>query len=228
MNQSPKISYGLTVFGIFRRAVLPVKNGVARISSHSLRSDIGSENRILTDLNPWNSRNLFSPVFLPKMSFPKHPVTIHQLPSFSIVSALRSLPGVRQNCWLHWSAFWSHMFELADGITVYLTCGVTDLRKSYHGLAAIIKLKFHLEPYSRCMFAFCNRRRTFIKILQWDGSGFWILMKRLDRDSFHWPDAPDELKQIILKEIHWLCDGLSINPKGAFKDHQPKIVVWPG
>ena len=103
--------------------------------------------------------------------------------------------------------------------------GVTDLRKSYQGLAAIIKLKFHLDPYSRCMFAFCNRRRTSIKILQWDGSGFWILMKRLDRHSFHWPDTPDELKKVTLKEIHWLCDGLSLEPKGAFKEHHPKIVI---
>lgn len=100
------------------------------------------------------------------------------------------------------------MLDLAGGTTVYLSCGVTDLRKSYNGLAAIIKLKFHLDPYSRCMFAFCNRRRTSIKILQWDGSGFWILMKRLDRNAFHWPDTPDELRQVTLKEIHWLCDGL--------------------
>ncbi|MFR2376359.1 IS66 family insertion sequence hypothetical protein [Blautia sp. AF32-4BH] len=43
------------------------------------------------------------------------------------------------------------MLDLAGGTTVYLSCGVTDLRKSYNGLAAIIKLKFHLDPYSRCM-----------------------------------------------------------------------------
>ena len=91
------------------------------------------------------------------------------------------------------------MLDLAGGTTVYLACGVTDLRKSYNGLAAIIKLKFHLDPYSRCMFAFCNRRRTSIKILQWDGSGFWILMKRLDRNAFHWPDTPDELRQVTLE-----------------------------
>ena len=94
------------------------------------------------------------------------------------------------------------MLDLAGGTTVYLACGATDLRKSYHGLAAIIKLKFKLDPYSRCMFAFCNRRRTSIKILQWDESGFWILMKRLDRDSFHWPDTPDELQKVTLKEMH--------------------------
>ena len=92
------------------------------------------------------------------------------------------------------------MLDLAGGTMVYLSCGVTDLRRSYNGLAAIIKLKFHLDLYSRCMFAFCNRRSTSIKILQWDGSGFWILMKRLDRNAFHWPDTPDELRQVTLKE----------------------------
>lgn len=118
------------------------------------------------------------------------------------------------------------MLDLAGGTTVYLACGVTDLRKSYNGLAAIIKLKFHFDPYSRCMFAFCNRRRTSIKILQWDGSGFWILMKKLDKNSFHWPDTPDELQKVTLKEMHWLCDGLSLNPQGAFKERHPKIIVW--
>ncbi|WP_081739233.1 IS66 family insertion sequence element accessory protein TnpB [Clostridiales bacterium VE202-28] len=67
----------------------------------------------------------------------------------------------------------------------------------------------------------CNRRRTLIKILQWDGSGFWILMKRLDRDSFHWPDTPDELQKVTLKEIHWLCDGLSEYYGAARNNHYP-------
>lgn len=76
---------------------------------------------------------------------------------------------------------------------------------------------------------FLNRvrplRHTLIKILQWDGSGFWILMKRLDRDAFHWPDTPDELRQVTMKEMHWLCDGLSLDQKDAFEEHHPKIVV---
>ena len=99
------------------------------------------------------------------------------------------------------------MLDFSGSTTVYLACGCTDLRKSYTGLAAIIKLTFHLDPYSRCMFAFCNR------------------MKRLDRDSVHWPDTPDELQKVTLKEIHWLCDGLSLNPSGAFEERHPKIVI---
>ena len=50
-------------------------------------------------------------------------------------------------------------------------------------------------------------------------------MKRLDRNSFHGPDTPDELRKVTLKEIHWLCDGLSLNLSGAFEERHPKIVV---
>jgi hypothetical protein len=56
-------------------------------------------------------------------------------------------------------------------------------------------------------------------------SDFWILMKKLDRNSFHWSDTPDELQKVTLKEMHWLRDGLSLNPEGAFKECHPKIIV---
>ena len=93
------------------------------------------------------------------------------------------------------------MLDLAGGTTVYLACGATDLRKSYNGLAAVIKLKFQLDPYSRCMFAFCNRRRTLIKILQWDGSGFWILFLRI----VYRLDDPYNLFPSLHCFIAWLC-----------------------
>lgn len=52
------------------------------------------------------------------------------------------------------------MLELAGSTTVYLACGVTDLRKSYNGLAAIIKLKFQLErrPISKTTLCPDERR----------------------------------------------------------------------
>lgn len=117
------------------------------------------------------------------------------------------------------------MFDLAGNTTVYLCCGATDLRKSYNGLSAIIKLRFELDPYSRCLFAFCNKRKTLIKMLQWDGSGFWILMKRLDRQCFRWPDKPEDLMKVTGREIQWLCDGLTLHPKGVFRERHPEIVV---
>lgn len=66
------------------------------------------------------------------------------------------------------------MLDFDFGTKVYLACGTTDLRKGFEGLKLIINLNFQLDPYSKSMFVFCNRNRTVIKILQWDGSGLWL------------------------------------------------------
>jgi transposase len=54
---------------------------------------------------------------------------------------------------------------------VYLACGNTDLRKSIDGLAVLVKEGFKLDPFSQCLFVFCNRNRNKLKILQWDHNG---------------------------------------------------------
>lgn len=107
------------------------------------------------------------------------------------------------------------MLDFAVGTQVYLACGVTDLRKSFSSLAVIVKLQFKLDPYSKCMFVFCNRNHNLVKILQWDGSGFWLFMKRLDKGNFRWPMIASEVKQISTKEHRWLLECLSIEQKSA-------------
>ena len=62
--------------------------------------------------------------------------------------------NARRNFFVFWSRGWKIMLDLAGGTTVYLACGATDLRKSYHGLAAIIKLKFKLDNCSQSVIAF--------------------------------------------------------------------------
>ena len=61
--------------------------------------------------------------------------------------------------------------EAAPG-TVYLALGSTDLRKSIDGLAVLVKEGFELDPFSSCLFVFCNRKRDKIKILHWEHNGF--------------------------------------------------------
>lgn len=67
---------------------------------------------------------------------------------------------------------------------VYLTCGSTDLRKSIDGLAVLVKEGFALDPFSPCLFVFCNRQRDKLKILQWDHNGFWLHYQRLEKGKF--------------------------------------------
>ena len=71
---------------------------------------------------------------------------------------------------------------------VYLACGSTDLRKSIDGLAVLVKEGFELDPFSACLFVFCNRKRDKLKIIQWEHNGFWLYYRRLEKGKFEWPD----------------------------------------
>lgn len=77
------------------------------------------------------------------------------------------------------------------GKRVYLACGKTDMRKSMNGLSAIVQASFKLDPMGGALFVFCNRNRDRIKILEWDGDGYWLYFKRLEKGHFRWP-APGE------------------------------------
>lgn len=73
------------------------------------------------------------------------------------------------------------MINLSNSNKVYLACGVTDMRKSIDGLAAIVQECFLLDPFSTCLFVFCNRKRDKIKLLQWQHNGFWLIYRRLEK-----------------------------------------------
>jgi len=73
------------------------------------------------------------------------------------------------------------------GKRVYLACGQTDMRKQINGLASIVEGSFELDPFGDAIFVFCNRNRDRIKILEWDGDGFWLYFKRLEKGRFRWP-----------------------------------------
>lgn len=108
---------------------------------------------------------------------------------------------------------------------VYLACGSTDLRKSIDGLAVIVKEVFQLDPFSNCLFVFCNKNRDKLKILQWEHNGFWLHYRRLERGKFQWPKDCNSTITITQRQLRWLLDGLSINQKGAHKEVKERIIL---
>ena len=74
-----------------------------------------------------------------------------------------------------------------QGKKVYLACGSTDMRKAINGLAAVVEHSFQLDPFDEALFVFCNKSRDRLKILEWDGDGFWLHFKRLEKGRFRWP-----------------------------------------
>jgi len=108
---------------------------------------------------------------------------------------------------------------------VYLATGSTDMRCSIDGLVAIITLQFKLDPFSPCLFVFCNRRKDRIKAVYWDHNGFWLLYRRLEQGVFQWPDEGEVVTRISSREFRWLLDGLSPVQRQAHKPVLARVVI---
>jgi len=61
------------------------------------------------------------------------------------------------------------MFAPSPDTKVYLALGSTDMRKAINGLSMLVQGPLEMDPFSGYLFAFCNRRRTIVKILYWTG-----------------------------------------------------------
>jgi transposase len=98
------------------------------------------------------------------------------------------------------------MLEEAAYGQVYLAAGYTDMRKSIDGLAVLVKERFKLDPFSNCLFVFCNRNRDKLKILHWEHNGFWLFYRRLEEGKFEWPAQGDPMTAISRRELLTLGD----------------------
>ena len=109
------------------------------------------------------------------------------------------------------------MLNPGDGHKIYLACGATDLRKSIDGLAALVKYRFDLDPFSTSLFVFCNQDRNKLKILYWDHNGFWLYYRRLEKGNFKWPKDAEEQKTMSVsrRQLQWLLDGLALQQSRA-------------
>jgi transposase len=118
------------------------------------------------------------------------------------------------------------MLNLNEGVSVYLACGSTDLRKSIDGLAALVSQVFELDLFSHSLFVFCNRDRDKLKILVWDTNGFWLYYRRLERGRFRWPERhSDPTVAISRRQLQWLLDGLTLEQKQAHAPVTARIAV---
>lgn len=116
------------------------------------------------------------------------------------------------------------MISFHDIKQIYMAQGYTDLRKGIDGYASIIQDHFHLDPFTDALYIFCNRQRNKIKCLYWDGTGFWLLYKRLEKGHFKWKKDEDGALILTQQQLQWLLEGLKIEQKTAFKRSNPKYV----
>jgi transposase len=102
------------------------------------------------------------------------------------------------------------MLRLDADLKVYLHREPVDFRKNINGLAALVEQSMGLDPFARAAYAFRNRRCDRIKLLMYDRTGFWLLMKRLEQDRFVWPRRTQAVLELTAEQLHWLLDGIDI------------------
>lgn len=81
------------------------------------------------------------------------------------------------------------MFALPAAIRIYVAVAPVDMRKAFNGLWAHAQQALGEDPKRGALFVFTNKDRDRLKILYWDGTGVWVLAKRLERGRFSWPHS---------------------------------------
>ena len=85
------------------------------------------------------------------------------------------------------------MIQITPQMRILVAIEAVDFRQGIDGLARVCRQVIKSDPFSGYVFVFRNRRRTAIKILMYDGQGFWLCCKRLSEGKFSWwPNKSNE------------------------------------
>jgi len=84
----------------------------------------------------------------------------------------------------------------------------TDMRKGFYGLAGIVNNNFKAKLQSGDGFVFINKRRTLMKILIWQPTGFVIIYKKLERGTFELPETQVAIVSIDHTKLIMILEGI--------------------
>ncbi len=101
------------------------------------------------------------------------------------------------------------MIQITPQMRILVAVEAVDFRKGIDGLARVCQEELKADPFSGCLFVFRSRRATAIKILVYDGRGFWMCQKRLSSGRFRfWPRcASGRSKALEAHEVQVLLAG---------------------
>lgn len=98
-----------------------------------------------------------------------------------------------------------------DFTQVFIHRDRVDMRKSINGLSEIVQEAGMGDLRGSCLFVFAGRRKSTIKVLYWDRSGFALWQKRLEEARFPWPSKdPASVVKLSPEQFEWLLDGYDV------------------
>lgn len=115
------------------------------------------------------------------------------------------------------------MLSFAGSLKVFIALEAIDLRAGVNTLHALVAERLKEDTRSGALFVFTNRRRRLIKVLYWDGTGLWLMSKRLEEGTFFWPRAAQEGQaklELAPEAFAMLTDGIDMHgarPRGWYE-----------
>ena len=102
------------------------------------------------------------------------------------------------------------MLSFTGSLKIYVAVEPCDLRKSFEGLAALTATALERDIREGALFVFGNRSHTRLKILYWDGTGLWVMAKRLEEGTFSWPKGEQKVISLRPEALAMLTDGVDL------------------
>lgn len=91
------------------------------------------------------------------------------------------------------------MLQITPQQTIFVAVQAVDFRRGIDGLAALCRLRLNQDPFSGALFVFTNRQRTSVKIIVYDGQGYWLCQKRFSQGKLAWwPKASESPSHELL------------------------------
>lgn len=106
------------------------------------------------------------------------------------------------------------MIALPPQVRVFVYRLPTDMRKSFHGLVALVESAVKQDPFSGSLFVFFNRQRDRIKILYWGQTGFCIWYQQLQKGTYQLPDEKSlesqQTIEVTRSQLSLMLDGIDL------------------
>lgn len=113
------------------------------------------------------------------------------------------------------------MLQITPHMKILLAVEPADFRRGIDGLARLCRDTLQHDPFVGAVFVFRNRRRTAVKILMYDGQGFWLCHKRLSRGHFLWWPSVDTSQRLAAHQLAVLLAAGDPTRTGAAADWRP-------
>ena len=119
------------------------------------------------------------------------------------------------------------MLSLPPAVRIYLCAEPADMRRSFDGLALLVRQFLGADPLSGHLFVFRNKPGDRLKLLVWDGDGYVIYYKRLEEGTFRFPAPPADAARVEIRaaDLAMLLDGVDLESVRRRKRYRRPVAV---